>query len=90
MLLQFLGEGRFEILRLLHLIQIALHQRADSLACRLVTHLERIALPNLEYMCKRVFPGNWLVWGDSLHFEVVLILFESGEAWVQLTLVCIP
>ena len=90
MLLQFLGEGRFEILRPLHLIQIVLHQRADGLACRLVTHLERVALADLEYLCERVFPGNWLVWSDSLHFEVVLVLFESWEARVHLALVGVP
>ena len=90
MLLKFLSEGRFEILRPLHLIQIVLHQGPDGLACRLVTHLERIALSDLEYVRERVFPGDWLVWGDSLHFEVVLVLFESFEAWVHLALVCIP
>ena len=90
MLLQFLGKSRFEIFGPLDLIQIVLHQRADGLACRFIAHLERITLADLVHVSERVFPGDWLIWGDSLHFEVVLVLFESWEAWVQLALVCVP
>lgn len=76
MLLQLICDGSLNVF-VVDPGHIALHKRANGLIHSFRAHLERVADFDAVDALEGILPCDWLIWVQSMHFEVVFGLFEA-------------
>ena len=70
--------GLLQVLRLLDLAEISIHQGADGLIHSFLAHLERVTDFDLLHRVEGVLPSDCLTGQESTHPVVVFRLLEAS------------